>query len=52
MHGKVVMQYFNISALIELIYFDIKNPHESFSIPAVIYSLGRMNKDQLEKGFH
>lgn len=26
----------------------IENPHEGLSVPATIYSLGRMDKDQLE----
>lgn len=30
----------------------IENPREGLSIPAVIYSLGRMNKDRLEELFY
>lgn len=30
----------------------IQNPHEGLSIPAAIYLLGRMNKDQLEELFY
>lgn len=53
MHGRVVVQYLNISALMELIMIPyIENPHEGLTIPAVIYSLGRMNKDRLEELFY